>query len=168
MCHRFPEQHFRGFLILTLFGLLHKSWTVQLTPLFTHTWEGKFYLDQVCAWLLYNNNNNNNNNKSTKKEKLPNSGLCRSDWPQVSTEKSKKKDKYLDLARELKKTMEHESDGNTCCNWCIWYSHQRIGKGPWGRVETILTTTCWDRSKYWEVSWKHEETFCHSNSSDKP
>ena len=40
---------------------------------------------------------------------------------------SKKKDKYLDLARELKKTVEHESDGDTNCNWCSWYSNQRIG-----------------------------------------
>ena len=23
--------------------------------------------------------------------------------------------------------MEHESDGDTNCNWCFWYSHQRIG-----------------------------------------
>ena len=24
--------------------------------------------------------------------------------------------------------MEHESDGDNNCNWCSWYSHQRIGK----------------------------------------
>ena len=23
--------------------------------------------------------------------------------------------------------MEHESDGYINCNWCSWYSHQRIG-----------------------------------------
>ena len=23
--------------------------------------------------------------------------------------------------------MEHESDNYTNCNWCSWYSHQRIG-----------------------------------------
>ena len=23
--------------------------------------------------------------------------------------------------------MEHESDDYTNCNWCSWYSHQRIG-----------------------------------------
>ena len=23
--------------------------------------------------------------------------------------------------------MEHESDSDTKCNWCNWYSHQRIG-----------------------------------------
>ena len=22
--------------------------------------------------------------------------------------------------------MEEESDGDTCCNWCAWYSHPRI------------------------------------------
>ena len=25
--------------------------------------------------------------------------------------------------------MEHESDGDTNCNWCSWYNHQRIGSG---------------------------------------
>ena len=33
------------------------------------------------------------------------------------------KDKYLDLARELKKTMEHEGDDYTNCDWCFWYSN---------------------------------------------
>ena len=28
--------------------------------------------------------------------------------------------------------MEHESDGDTNCNWCTRYSHQRIGKGTGG------------------------------------
>ena len=42
------------------------------------------------------------------------------------------KDKYLDLARELKKTMEHERDNYTSRNWCFWYSHQRIIKGNGG------------------------------------
>ena len=28
--------------------------------------------------------------------------------------------------------MEHESDGDTNCNWCSWYSQQRIGKGTGG------------------------------------
>ena len=39
-----------------------------------------------------------------------------------------KKDKYLDLARELKKTMEREGDNYTNCDRCFWYSHQRIDK----------------------------------------
>ena len=41
---------------------------------------------------------------------------------------SEKKYKYLDLARELKKAVEHENDGCINCNWCFWYSHQRISK----------------------------------------
>ena len=44
----------------------------------------------------------------------------------VKLKECEKKDKYLDLAWELKKTVEHESDDNTNCNWCSWYSHQKI------------------------------------------
>ena len=36
----------------------------------------------------------------------------------VKQKENEKRDKYLDLARELKKTMEHENDGDTDCNWC--------------------------------------------------
>ncbi len=50
----------------------------------------------------------------------------------VKLKESEKKDKYLDLVRELKKTMELESDVYTNCNWCSWYSHQRINKGTGG------------------------------------
>ena len=50
----------------------------------------------------------------------------------IKLKESEKKDKYLDLARELKKTMEHESDSYTNCNWCFWYSHQRIIKETGG------------------------------------
>ena len=39
---------------------------------------------------------------------------------------SEKRDKYLDLARELKKTMEDESDADTTYNWRTRYRHQRI------------------------------------------
>ena len=42
---------------------------------------------------------------------------------------SEKSDKYLDVARELKKNSEHEGDTN--CNWCTWNNPQRIGKGTW-------------------------------------
>ena len=39
------------------------------------------------------------------------------------------RNKYLDLARELKKAMEHEGDGDTDCNWCTRNNPQRIEKG---------------------------------------
>ncbi len=39
------------------------------------------------------------------------------------------RDKYLNFARELKKkTMEHEGDGDTSCNWCTWNNTRKIGK----------------------------------------
>ena len=37
-----------------------------------------------------------------------------------------------------------------------------------GRVETIQLVLYWDQPEYWEESWRPEETWCHSNSSDKP
>ena len=46
----------------------------------------------------------------------------------VKLKESERRDKYDDLARELKKTMEHESDVGTHCNWCSWNHPQRVGK----------------------------------------
>ena len=37
----------------------------------------------------------------------------------IKLKECKKKDKYLDLARELKKNMEHEGDNYTNCNSCV-------------------------------------------------
>ena len=45
----------------------------------------------------------------------------------IKLKESEKKDKYLDSARELKKTVELASDDYTSYNWSYWYSHQRIG-----------------------------------------
>ena len=44
----------------------------------------------------------------------------------VNLKECEKRNKHLDLARELK-NVELESDGYTNCNWCYWYSHYRIG-----------------------------------------
>ena len=42
----------------------------------------------------------------------------------IKLKECEKKDKYLDLARELKKkTMEHEGDNYTNCDKCFWYSN---------------------------------------------
>ena len=49
-------------------------------------------------------------------------------YHRLKIKESKKRDKYLDLARELKKkTME--SDGDTNCNWCTRDNSHRLGKG---------------------------------------
>ena len=45
----------------------------------------------------------------------------------VKLNESKNKDKYIE-----KKTGEQESGGDTICNWCTWYSHQRIATGTGG------------------------------------
>ena len=49
----------------------------------------------------------------------------------VKSKESENRDKYLDLARELNKTMEHEGEGDINCNWCARYNVQRIGKETW-------------------------------------
>ena len=41
----------------------------------------------------------------------------------IKLKECEKKDKYLDFARELIKTMEHEGDNYTNCDWCFWYSN---------------------------------------------
>ena len=46
----------------------------------------------------------------------------------IKLKESEKKDKYLDLVRELKKTMEHESDDYTNRDSGIRYSKYRTNK----------------------------------------
>ena len=41
----------------------------------------------------------------------------------IKLKECEKKDKYLDLAWELKKTVEHAGDNYTNCNWCVWNSN---------------------------------------------
>ncbi len=42
----------------------------------------------------------------------------------IKLKECEKKDKYLDLPWELKrKTVEHEGDNYTNCDWCFWYSN---------------------------------------------
>ena len=41
----------------------------------------------------------------------------------INLKESEKKDKYLDLARELKKAVEHESNGCTNCDWCVRHNN---------------------------------------------
>ena len=55
----------------------------------------------------------------------------------IKLKECEKKDKYLDLARELKKkktvkTVEHAGDFYTNCNWCVWNSNKSIIKGTAG------------------------------------
>ena len=65
----------------------------------------------------------------------------------IKLKECEKKDKYLNLDRELKKTIEHEGDNYTNCNCCVWNNNWRITKGT-GRLEI------WERPEYWEESWR--------------
>ena len=63
----------------------------------------------------------------------------------IKLKECEKKNNYLVLARELKKTMEHEGDNYTNCDWCFAVTNGLL-KGRddlevGGRVETIQTTT---------------------------
>ena len=46
----------------------------------------------------------------------------------VKRKESEKVNKYLDLARELKKAMEHKSKGDTNCSWVTRNSSQSLRK----------------------------------------
>ena len=60
------------------------------------------------------------NNNQQKKENMQNSRLC---YPGIKLKECKKKDKFLELARELKKTMEHEGHDCANCDWWFWHSN---------------------------------------------
>ena len=41
----------------------------------------------------------------------------------IKLRQCEKEDKYIDLARELKKIVEQEGDNYTNCDGCFWYSN---------------------------------------------
>ena len=50
-----------------------------------------------------------------------------------------KRDKYKDLAKELKTAVEHKRNSDTNSNWCTWNGPERFGKGA-GSVENRKTS----------------------------
>ena len=59
----------------------------------------------------------------------------------VTKKDNEKIKKYLNLARDLKITVEHEDDVDTNCNWCTWNGPQKTkGLDICGRIGTIQTT----------------------------
>ena len=63
-----------------------------------------------------------NNNKKKKR-------ICKIDDfavpvdHRINLKEREKKDKYHDLARELKKGVEHESNDCTNCDWCVRHNN---------------------------------------------
>ena len=70
---------------------------------------------------------------------------------------NEKGDKYLEFAKELKKTMEHDRDGDTNCNRCAQYSHQRISKGT-GRLENNRTSGNYPNCNILNIDQNSENT----------
>ena len=91
-------------------------------------------------------------------------------WP--PTKETEKIDQYLNLAREptttkkKKKGVEHEGEGNNNCSWCAWNGPQKLGNQREDGDHPDYSMG-WEEPKYWEGSWKHEETCCHSNPSER-
>ena len=64
-------------------------------------------------------------------------GLCCPGWPLSKIKRKRKKDKYLDLTRELKKMWNMKVTFILYYYyWYSWYSHQRIYKGTRGLGNT--------------------------------
>ena len=68
---------------------------------------------------------------TTKKENLPNCGLCYLGWLQSKIERKqkKKKKKVSRPCLGIEKTVEHKSGSDTSCNWYSWYSQQWLIQG---------------------------------------
>ena len=70
-----------------------------------------------------------NNEKERKWENLPSTvDFAVSTDHRVKNKENEKRDKYLDLAIELNKTMKYEDDGDTNCNCCTRNDLQRLGE----------------------------------------
>ena len=91
----------------------------------------------------------------------------------IKLKECEKKDKYRDLARELKKL------GNMKVTIIpiVIGAFGTVTKGLLKGLEDLEVGDkwrpsklqhYWERLEYWKESWKLEETCCHSNSSKNP
>ena len=107
------------------------KWDTQ-TPLRFWQTNGSPNLDQKTRLF------NNQQKKKKKKKKKERERTCKiADFTvsvehRVELKENEKEDKYINLPRQLKKTLEYESDDYTYCKWRSWYNHGRIGKGTGG------------------------------------
>ena len=91
----------------------------------------------------------------------------------VKLKEIENRDKYLDLARELKKMWNMKVTViqivigalGTVTKGLVQGLEDLEIMGQW-RLSKLLHY--WDRPEYWEESWRLEETCCHSNSSERP
>ena len=105
-------------------------------------WEESWRLEETCC----HSNSSENHQLTLMWKTLKKCIIIKVDFTvsadhRVKMKENKKRDKYLDLVRELKKKkkrMEHEGDSDTNCNCRAWYSHWRvvIGIGGLGDKKT--------------------------------
>ena len=91
----------------------------------------------------------------------------------IKLKQCEKRDKYLDLARELKKLWNMKVTFIPIVIGAFGTVTKGLLKGledleVGDRVETTKQQHYWKRPEYWEESWKLEETCCHSISSEIP
>ena len=117
-----------------------------------------------------------NESQQKKKKKI----TCRivdfadPDDHRVKLKEGEKKDKFLNLARGLKRSMEHEGDGDTNCNLYSRYNKQMFVKGTEGVGKKKMSGDLLNDSiikiflNTKKDSWRLKEIWCHSNFSEKP
>ena len=84
----------------------------------TQTSVSNHQLTLVWKTLKRVSSNNDNNNIKKKIRKIVDFADHR-----IKLKECEKRDKYLNVARKLKKTEEHECDNNTNCDWCFWHGN---------------------------------------------
>ena len=96
--------------------------------------------------MVYSQLRTHNNQQQKKKKRICkffNFAVPADHW--IKLKECEKKDKYIDLAKELKKTTEHVSDDCTNCDWFLGTVAKGLFKGQeildvGGWVETIQMT----------------------------
>ena len=82
----------------------------------------------------------------------------------IKLKECKKKDKYYDLARELKKLWNMKGTivpiMTVPRDWRTWRLEDESRPSKLQHY--------WEWPEYWEDSWRLEETCCHSGSSERP
>ena len=91
----------------------------------------------------------------------------------IKLKEFEKKDKYVDLHKELKKLWNRKVTIIPIVIGAFGTVTKRLFKGLkdlefGGRVVTIQTTALLRTAKYLDESWWLKETCCHSNSSERP
>ena len=105
-----------------------------------------------------------------KKENLPNSGLFCPGRPRVKLKEGEKRNKYLNFARKLMKLWNMKITVIRFVNCALGTIPKTLVTGLGDleireQEETIKTA---DRKKYWDKSWRIEETCFRLNSSEIP